>query len=139
MNDMILPLDDVLLRLCAADFFCVQIPGVVGFAFVAAVVPIILVVIPGACVAEASEPVAPLCGFCFAPPSGQGISGLSARLQNTNTGFVRQRQSIFRKREDVITRNVGNFLGRIRRFGFRAHTMRAARFPVYPWASYGLS
>lgn len=49
-------------------------------------------------------------GFCLARPSGQGINGLSTRSRTPVPGPCGKDNPIVRKREDVVSRNVGNFL-----------------------------
>lgn len=69
-------------------------------------------------------------GFCLARPSGQGINGASAWPRDPVSGACGKDNPIVRKREDVVSRNVGNFLWDDA--SGSAHGMCAAPLPRLP-------
>lgn len=76
--------------------------------------------------------------FCFPRLGIGGKSRLSEPLGTSIPGGEAKTKPFFAKCEDVALRNVGNF-SMPKRFGLRARSSRASRFPVWHWASYGLS
>ena len=68
--------------------------------------------------------------FCFARPSGQGISGASARLKSTDQGTCGKDIRFSHNREDIDSGNLGNFTVTIgRHFGCCAQYGARPAFP----------